>query len=61
VAGLKQLGLALALGVVIDATLVRSILVPALMALLGRWNWWLPERIARVARVEPSPLRTGKA
>lgn len=61
VTGLKQLGLALALGVVIDATIVRSILVPSLMAVLGRWNWWLPERVARVARVEPSPLRTEKA
>lgn len=60
VTGLKQLGLALALGVVIDATLVRSVLVPALMAVLGRWNWWLPERVARAARVEPKPLRTEK-
>ena len=60
VTGLKQLGLALALGVVIDATLVRSVLVPALMALLGRWNWWLPELVARAARVEPSPLRLEK-
>ena len=42
VAGLKQLGLALALGVVIDATLVRCILVPALMAVLRGLNWWLP-------------------
>ena len=61
VTGLQQLGLALALGVVIDATLVRSVLVPALMALLGRWNWWLPKRVARAARVEPSPLRPKKA
>jgi RND superfamily putative drug exporter len=57
VTGLKQLGLALALGVVIDATLVRGVLVPALMAVLGRWNWWLPARVARAARVEPSPPR----
>jgi hypothetical protein len=27
------------------------------MAVLGRWNWWLPERVARLARVEPSPLQ----
>ena len=39
---LKQLGLALALAVAIDAALIRLILVPALMRLLGGWNWWLP-------------------
>ena len=37
----------------IDATIVRALLVPALMALFGRWNWWLPERVARAVRVEP--------
>ena len=47
VTGLKQLGLALALGVTIDATVVRCVLVPALMALLGRFNWWLPAPVAR--------------
>ncbi len=55
---LQQFGAALALAVLIDATIVRTILVPALMAVVGRWNWWLPERVARAARVEPSPLRT---
>jgi putative drug exporter of the RND superfamily len=39
---LQQLGVALAVAVLIDATLVRVLLVPALMAILGRWNWWLP-------------------
>jgi RND superfamily putative drug exporter len=42
VSGLEQLGLGLALGVLIDATIVRALLVPAFMAVLGRWNWWLP-------------------
>ena len=56
--GLRQLGLGLALGVLLDATIVRSVLVPALMAVLGRWNWWLPARRTRL-RVEPSPLRQG--
>ncbi len=42
VPGLQQFGLGLALAVLIDATLVRALLVPSLMALLGRWNWWLP-------------------
>ncbi|MFH5245442.1 MMPL family transporter [Antrihabitans spumae] len=39
---LKQIGFALALAVAIDAIIVRLILVPALMRLFGRWNWWLP-------------------
>ncbi|GAD83334.1 MMPL family transporter [Nocardia asteroides] len=39
---LKQLGLALGIAVAIDAILVRLVLVPALMQLMGRWNWWLP-------------------
>ena len=42
VSGLEQLGLGLALGVLIDATIVRALLVPAFMAVFGRWNWWLP-------------------
>jgi RND superfamily putative drug exporter len=32
------------------------VLVPSLMAVLGRWNWWLPSRVARLAHVAPSPL-----
>lgn len=42
--GLRQFGFGLAVGVAIDATLVRAILVPSLMTVLGRWNWWLPKR-----------------
>ena len=49
VPGLQQFGLGLALAVLIDATLVRALLVPSLMALFGRWNWWLPSRSQRVA------------
>jgi RND superfamily putative drug exporter len=41
---LMQIGLAVALGVLIDTFLVRSLLVPALAALLGRWNWWPSRR-----------------
>jgi putative drug exporter of the RND superfamily len=44
------------LGILIDATVVRALLVPALVTLLGRWNWWLPSWAAAVLRVEPSPL-----
>jgi RND superfamily putative drug exporter len=56
VAGLQELGVGLALGVLLDATIVRGLLMPSLMALLGRWNWWLPAPIARLAGVEASPL-----
>jgi len=53
---IKMLGTALGVGILIDATIVRALLVPALVGLLGRWNWWLPAGVARVLRVEPSPL-----
>lgn len=41
---IKQVGLGLAIAVLVDATLIRVLLVPATMRLLGRWNWWLPGR-----------------
>jgi RND superfamily putative drug exporter len=56
VVGLQQLGFGLALGVFIDATVVRMLVLPSLMAVCGRYNWWLPASVARIARVEPSPL-----
>jgi RND superfamily putative drug exporter len=56
VAGLQELGVGLALGVLIDATIVRGLLMPSLMTLLGRWNWWLPAPIAGFAGVAASPL-----
>jgi RND superfamily putative drug exporter len=59
VAGLQELGAGLALGVLLDATVVRGLLMPSLMLLAGRWNWWLPVGIARVMRVEASPLAQG--
>jgi putative drug exporter of the RND superfamily len=52
----KMFATALGVGILIDATIVRALLVPALVGLLGRWNWWLPAGVARVLRVEPSPL-----
>jgi RND superfamily putative drug exporter len=36
---------------VIDAVVIRTLLVPALVTLLGRWNWWMPGRLARALRV----------
>ncbi len=44
----KQIGLGLAVAVLIDATVVRMVLVPAVMELLGRANWWLPRPLARI-------------
>jgi carboxypeptidase family protein/MMPL family protein len=49
-------GTALGAGIVIDATVVRALLVPALVSLFGRWNWWLPDRLATLLRVGPSPV-----
>jgi putative drug exporter of the RND superfamily len=60
VPGLQQFGLGLALGVLIDATVVRLLLVPSLAYLGGRRSWWLPPSIARLARVPPSPLRASQ-
>jgi RND superfamily putative drug exporter len=54
--GLQQFGIALAAAIIIDVTIVRALLVPSAMKLFGRWNWWLPARVARVVRVKPSPL-----
>ena len=54
--GLQQFGFGLAAAILIDITIVRMVLLPSAMALFGRWNWWLPTRIARIARVRPSPL-----
>ena len=48
-------------GILIDATIIRGLLAPALVAILGRWNWWLPARSARVLRVEASPVSTEPA
>ena len=45
---LKELGLGTALAVLIDATIVRALLVPSLMAMLGRWNWWAPAPLRRL-------------
>ena len=52
----KIFATALGGGILIDATIIRAILAPAAVALLGRWNWWLPGWAARILRVEPSPM-----
>jgi putative drug exporter of the RND superfamily len=48
VAFMRMIGVGLALAVVVDATLVRMVLVPAVMKLAGRWNWWAPPPLARL-------------
>jgi RND superfamily putative drug exporter len=50
----KIMATALGAGILIDATILRALLVPALVALLGRWNWWLPPWAARPLVVPPS-------
>ena len=47
---IKEVGLGLALAVAVDATLVRAIVVPAVMRLLGGWNWWAPRPVAKLYR-----------
>ncbi len=56
IVGLQEFGLGLAVAILLDVTLVRMVLVPSLMALLGRYNWWLPNGLAKFFRVKPSPL-----
>jgi RND superfamily putative drug exporter len=50
----KVFATGLAAGILVDATLIRALLVPAVVSLFGRWNWWLPAWPARLLRVEPS-------
>jgi RND superfamily putative drug exporter len=54
---LKMFATGLGAGILLDATIIRALIVPAVIALMGRWNWWLPRWPARLLRVEPSPLR----
>jgi RND superfamily putative drug exporter len=51
----KQIGLGLAVAVLVDATVVRLVLVPALMELLGRANWWVPGWLGRILPRSPEP------
>jgi uncharacterized membrane protein YdfJ with MMPL/SSD domain len=57
IVGLQEFGAGLAVAIFLDATIVRAMMVPSLMAIMGRYNWWLPPRVARFVRVTPSPLR----
>jgi uncharacterized membrane protein YdfJ with MMPL/SSD domain len=49
----KELGVGLAVAVLIDATIIRGVLLPATMKLLGDWNWYLPKWLEWMPRVGP--------
>ena len=57
---MQELGIGLAVAILVDATLVRSLLLPSLMKLLGEWNWWMPRFLRWVPRItiegEPEEL-----
>jgi RND superfamily putative drug exporter len=67
VPSIQQIGLGTAVAIALDATLVRLVIVPAAMAVMGEWNWWLPRPLARVLppaeleRFEPVPAGAGRA
>jgi RND superfamily putative drug exporter len=44
---IKQFGIGLAAGIIFDATVIRTLLVPSLMRLFGKWNWWMPPTVAK--------------
>jgi putative drug exporter of the RND superfamily len=59
---LKMFATGLGAGILLDATVIRALIVPAVISLMGRWNWWLPPGPARLLRVEPSlPRRVATA
>jgi RND superfamily putative drug exporter len=58
--GLQEFGLGLSAAILLDATLVRAVLVPAVMKLMGDWNWYLPARVRRVLRVPATPARAAE-
>ncbi|MEP6908937.1 MAG: MMPL family transporter [Actinomycetota bacterium] len=58
---IKQFAIGLSAGIMFDATVIRALLVPSVMQLLGRWNWWLPSWTAKVLRTRPSPLEPARS
>ena len=54
---IKQFGIGLAAGIIFDATVIRALLVPSMMRILGRWNWWLPSVAAKALLLRtPKPV-----
>jgi RND superfamily putative drug exporter len=47
----QMIATGLAVGILVDAIIVRTLLVPALVAIMGRWNWWMPGGLARLLRL----------
>jgi RND superfamily putative drug exporter len=56
-ADIKTLATGLAAGILIDATIIRALLVPALVTMFGKWNWWMPDWFARLLRVPESHMQ----
>jgi RND superfamily putative drug exporter len=50
----EMIATGLAFGILVDAVIVRTLLVPALVAIMGRWNWWMPSGLARLLRLTPA-------
>jgi RND superfamily putative drug exporter len=53
---LQEFGIGLSAAILLDATVVRALLVPATMKLLGRWNWYLPEGVRRAMHLTAAPV-----
>jgi RND superfamily putative drug exporter len=53
---IKVFATALGAGILMDATVVRALLVPAAVALFGRWNWWLPRPLAKILPARPTEV-----
>jgi RND superfamily putative drug exporter len=56
---IKAVGVGIGIAVILDATVVRALLVPATMRLMGDWNWWVPAPVARLCRWESAPAARG--
>ena len=52
---IKQFGIGLAAGIIFDATVIRALLVPAIMRIAGDWNWWFPKPVQKALFLAPQP------
>jgi RND superfamily putative drug exporter len=59
--GLQEFGLGLSAAIFLDATIVRALLVPSVMKLLGDWNWYLPEGMRKAMRLRARPELGGRS
>jgi RND superfamily putative drug exporter len=55
----KEMGVGLSVAILIDATIVRAVLLPATMKLLGKWNWYLPKALDWLPHVQHEPAIEG--